>query len=122
MTTMLPVKPDVFHVYDTTLRDGAQQEGLQLNVSDKLKIARYLDAPVIYVAMRRVRRGRYSAHLHLVAEPPYDDDPEAAIVDRYASLLEAEIARAPADFLWVHRKWKYPKPDAEAAPVASAPR
>jgi 2-isopropylmalate synthase len=43
MTTMLPVKPDVFHVYDTTLRDGAQQEGLQLNVSDKLKIARYLD-------------------------------------------------------------------------------
>ena len=32
-----------FHVYDTTLRDGAQQEGLTLSVADKLGIARQLD-------------------------------------------------------------------------------
>jgi 2-isopropylmalate synthase len=32
-----------FHVYDTTLRDGAQQEGLNLSVADKLAIARQLD-------------------------------------------------------------------------------
>ncbi len=31
------------HVYDTTLRDGAQQEGLNLTVADKLAIASYLD-------------------------------------------------------------------------------
>ncbi|MEO6412495.1 MAG: citramalate synthase [Pedococcus sp.] len=31
------------HVYDTTLRDGAQQEGLNLSVSDKLAIAMHLD-------------------------------------------------------------------------------
>ncbi len=31
------------HVYDTTLRDGAQQEGLNLSVTDKLAIARQLD-------------------------------------------------------------------------------
>ncbi|TPG16151.1 citramalate synthase [Pedococcus bigeumensis] len=31
------------HVYDTTLRDGAQQEGLNLSVSDKLAIALHLD-------------------------------------------------------------------------------
>jgi 2-isopropylmalate synthase len=30
-------------VYDTTLRDGAQQEGLSLSVQDKLVIARHLD-------------------------------------------------------------------------------
>jgi 2-isopropylmalate synthase len=35
---------DSFHVYDTTLRDGAQQEGLTLTVADKLVIARQLDA------------------------------------------------------------------------------
>ncbi|MCW2746990.1 MAG: citramalate synthase, partial [Nocardioidaceae bacterium] len=36
--------PDpTFHVYDTTLRDGAQQEGLNLSVQDKLVIARHLD-------------------------------------------------------------------------------
>ena len=34
---------DSFHVYDTTLRDGAQQEGLALSVGDKLVIARQLD-------------------------------------------------------------------------------
>ena len=34
---------DQFHVYDTTLRDGAQQEGLNLSVADKLTIARQLD-------------------------------------------------------------------------------
>lgn len=32
-----------FDVYDTTLRDGAQQEGLNLSVEDKLHIARHLD-------------------------------------------------------------------------------
>jgi 2-isopropylmalate synthase len=35
---MLPIQ-----VYDTTLRDGAQREGLALSVEDKLKIARQLD-------------------------------------------------------------------------------
>lgn len=34
---------DGFHVYDTTLRDGSQQEGLNLSVADKLAIARHLD-------------------------------------------------------------------------------
>jgi len=34
---------DSFHIYDTTLRDGAQQEGLNLSVHDKLTIAHHLD-------------------------------------------------------------------------------
>jgi 2-isopropylmalate synthase len=36
-------QPRPFHVYDTTLRDGAQQEGLRLSVPDKLRIAGLLD-------------------------------------------------------------------------------
>jgi 2-isopropylmalate synthase len=39
----MPAVDDTFHVYDTTLRDGAQQEGLALSVADKLTIARHLD-------------------------------------------------------------------------------
>ncbi len=35
--------PDNFHIYDTTLRDGAQQEGLNLSVHDKMQLARHLD-------------------------------------------------------------------------------
>ncbi|WP_250257791.1 citramalate synthase [Dermabacter sp. Marseille-Q3180] len=33
----------MFHLYDTTLRDGSQQEGLTLSVEDKLQVARLLD-------------------------------------------------------------------------------
>lgn len=32
-----------FHVYDTTMRDGAQQEGLNLSIQDKMLIAKHLD-------------------------------------------------------------------------------
>ena len=41
MTTDAP--DDSFHVFDTTLRDGAQREGINLTVADKLTIARHLD-------------------------------------------------------------------------------
>ena len=34
---------DTIHLYDTTLRDGAQQEGINLSVQDKLAIAAQLD-------------------------------------------------------------------------------
>jgi 2-isopropylmalate synthase len=34
---------DAFHVYDTTLRDGSQREGLTLSVDDKLAVAAYLE-------------------------------------------------------------------------------
>ena len=37
------MRNDGFHVFDTTLRDGAQREGINLRVSDKLAIAALLD-------------------------------------------------------------------------------
>jgi 2-isopropylmalate synthase len=36
-------RPDRFHVYDTTLRDGAQREGISYSVNDKLAVAQLLD-------------------------------------------------------------------------------
>ena len=36
-------QPDQVDIYDTTLRDGSQLEGISLTVEDKLKIARQLD-------------------------------------------------------------------------------
>src|ERR1035437_7111858 len=39
----LPVVPSAVDVFDTTLRDGSQQEGLSLTVDDKLRVAEQLD-------------------------------------------------------------------------------
>ena len=43
MPVQLRPKPAEFHVFDTTLRDGSQQEGLNLSVPDKLAITALLD-------------------------------------------------------------------------------
>ena len=40
----MPVGEHDFQLYDTTLRDGTQQEGLSLSVGDKLAVARHLDS------------------------------------------------------------------------------
>jgi KDO2-lipid IV(A) lauroyltransferase len=94
------------------------------------KLARFLESPVVYVAMRRVKRGHYVAHMHVLAEPPYDgnDDERATrqpenrgdedtwITELYARKLEEEIRASPADWLWVHNKWKYPKPETPSKP------
>ena len=37
------VKSNKIYIYDTTLRDGAQAEGISFTVNDKLRIARKLD-------------------------------------------------------------------------------
>jgi 2-isopropylmalate synthase len=38
-----PELPEFVDIYDTTLRDGSQQEGLSLTVDDKLRVAEQLD-------------------------------------------------------------------------------
>src|SRR5665213_1744839 len=35
--------PESVEIYDTTLRDGSQQEGISLSVDDKLRVAQQLD-------------------------------------------------------------------------------
>ncbi|MDA8080838.1 MAG: citramalate synthase [Actinomycetota bacterium] len=40
----VPGLPEKVDIYDTTLRDGSQQEGLSLSVDDKLRVARQLDS------------------------------------------------------------------------------
>ncbi|HTT87520.1 MAG TPA: hypothetical protein VMF60_09145, partial [Acidimicrobiales bacterium] len=39
----LPPLPEAVDIFDTTLRDGSQQEGLSLTVDDKLRVAEQLD-------------------------------------------------------------------------------
>jgi 2-isopropylmalate synthase len=45
--------PEAVDIYDTTLRDGSQQEGLSLTVDDKLRVAEQLD----YLGVRYIEGG-----------------------------------------------------------------
>lgn len=44
----LSADPSTVHIYDTTLRDGSQGEGISLSVLDKLKIAARLDRLAVH--------------------------------------------------------------------------
>ena len=76
-------------------------------------IARILQATVVFVEMQRVRRGHYTMKVSVIAEPPYERGASTVIVERYVRALESEIRSNPANWLWIHRKWKYPKPPGE---------
>jgi KDO2-lipid IV(A) lauroyltransferase len=71
------------------------------------KIAKFLDAPVLYAAMRRVRRGYYSVRLDVLAEPPYEAGEGEVIMERFARRLEQAVMATPADWLWIQKRWKY---------------
>jgi KDO2-lipid IV(A) lauroyltransferase len=82
---------------DTAFYVGAEQ------------IARGTRLPMMYVAMRRIRRGYYEGELHLLW-----DGREAleanAITERYARICEADVLASPADWLWSYRRWRLQKP------------
>ena len=48
-----------FHVYDTTLRDGAQQEGMNLSVADKMAIAPPASTSWAWASSRAVGPARF---------------------------------------------------------------
>ena len=61
------MQTDEFHVFDTTLRDGAQREGITYSVADKLAVARLLDQ--IGVGLHRGRLAGRDAQGHRVLRP-----------------------------------------------------
>jgi KDO2-lipid IV(A) lauroyltransferase len=77
------------------------------------KIARFLDAPVLYVDMRRVRRGYYKVRFVPLAEPPHALREErrdySPVMEGFARNLEHAVRDSPADWLWLQKRWKYPK-------------
>jgi KDO2-lipid IV(A) lauroyltransferase len=73
------------------------------------KIARMTRAPVFFVAMRRLARGHYEAHVSELARPPFERG-GYPVVERYVLALEGLVMESPEDWLWVYNKWKYKKP------------
>jgi Kdo2-lipid IVA lauroyltransferase/acyltransferase len=74
------------------------------------KIARKIKATVVYMKMKKVRRGYYETEII----PMFDDASKTKhhqITRKYFELLENDIRERPELWLWSHKRWKRKKPD-----------
>jgi KDO2-lipid IV(A) lauroyltransferase len=69
------------------------------------KHARINNFPVVFAAIRRVKRGFYELDLSVLAENP-SLIPDGEITRGYAEKMETLIMEDPANWLWSHRRWK----------------
>jgi KDO2-lipid IV(A) lauroyltransferase len=82
---------------DTAFYVGAEQ------------IARAIRLPMLYVVMRRVKRGHYEMEF----QPLWDGRetlPPNSVTERYARACEIDVRKSPADWLWSYRRWRLKKP------------
>ena len=69
------------------------------------RIARALRWPVYYLSCERVAPAHYVCRVVKLAEPPYTAQ-GPSILERYVQCLQADIDRAPEDWLWSHDRWR----------------
>ncbi|MEI7801560.1 MAG: lysophospholipid acyltransferase family protein [Bacteroidota bacterium] len=70
------------------------------------KLAKKFDYPVVYMNVKRIRRGYYEVFPELMfAHPKETNDNE--ILERFTNRLEKEILLDPVTWLWSHRRWKH---------------
>jgi KDO2-lipid IV(A) lauroyltransferase len=73
------------------------------------EIARSTRYAAFFIALKRTSRGHYEAEFVKLAEAGEQLSP-GEFTARYASMVEAQIRAAPADWPWSHKRWKQRKP------------
>lgn len=73
------------------------------------RIAHLTKYPVLFVGIKKIKRGYYEIKFDELAEPPYHKN-DHSILDKYIVKVEKLIQERPAEWLWSHRRWKYKKP------------
>jgi len=69
------------------------------------KYAIEFDYAVIFMNMTRVKRGYYEIDLQIIEENPCSTS-YGEISKKHTQLLEEQIRRDPAYWLWTHKRWK----------------
>jgi len=94
-----PVKLDYAHWLNFLGRETAFLHGPE-------KHARNNNLPVVFVDIRRKKRGYYEITLSTLTENPQQTK-EGQITRKYAGMLESVIKEEPASWLWSHKRWKH---------------
>lgn len=69
-------------------------------------LAKKFDMNVIFLKVRKVKRGHYEACFELLSKDA-TKVPNYEITDHFLRLVEQQIYEAPEYYLWTHKRWKH---------------
>ncbi|MEJ8756168.1 lysophospholipid acyltransferase family protein [Pontibacter sp. H259] len=100
LSDQTPLKSEItfwttFLNQDTPFYEGAE------------KLAKKFKYPVLFLDIKRTKRGHYTLTFEVISDGTSDTVP---ITELFAQKLEAAIRRAPANYLWTHKRWKHKRP------------
>lgn len=75
------------------------------------KIAQKLNYPIVYVTVRRIKRGYYRIYSEELFTDPKNTT-TGQISEAHTRKLEKDIIAQPELWLWSHRRWKHKRPTA----------
>lgn len=99
MSDQKPSHNDTVHVVKFLNQPTAMITGTET-------IIRKLGMKAFYWDMEKESRGHYKLVLRVISLDPASE-PEFAITDAYARMLETTIRRNPSIWLWTHKRWKH---------------
>jgi len=70
------------------------------------RIAKKLNYPIVYMSIRRIKRGYYKIFTEMLIETPRKTK-EGEISEAHTRRLEKDIIEQPEIWLWSHRRWKH---------------
>lgn len=70
------------------------------------KLAKKLNAAVVFFKLSKIRRGKYQVDFELICEDPSTME-TYAITEAHVRILEKQITEKPEFWLWSHRRWKH---------------
>ena len=73
------------------------------------KIALKIRYPIVFITIRRVKRGYYKVFAERI-ELPSELQKSGTITEIYTRRLESDIRSQPENWLWTHRRWKHQRP------------
>jgi len=69
-------------------------------------ISKRLDLPVVFLEVKKVKRGHYEATFKTIAKNPKSFN-DYDITDAFLKLVEMQIHQDPQYYLWTHKRWKH---------------